>query len=367
MKALALTPGTNDLKLVDRPEPQILTPTDIKLRVLQVGICGTDREEAAGGRADAPAGSTELVIGHEMIGCVVEAGSAVKDVKAGDYGVFSVRRPCGHCPACAVNRSDLCFSGDYTERGIKGADGYQAEYVVDDVSHFVKVPSEIVHFGVLSEPMSIVAKGLDQGARSRTAHLSAIFGDEDPFAGRSVLIAGLGAVGLLAAFAMGCHGAIVHGLDVFDPDNPRVALLQRSGGFYVDGRDPDNETQHRDHFDFVFEATGVAHLEFDLLTCLAPNGVYVAMGIPGGDRMIDLDGAVIFRNLVLNNQTLIGSVNASIDHIRSAVADLGAANLRWPGLLEGLITGCRPVKDYKEALTVRQPDEIKTVLEWSSI
>jgi len=367
MKAIALTPGTTNLNLVDRPAPKLLTPTDVKLRVLQVGICGTDREEAAGGRAQAPNGSSELIIGHEMLGQVVEVGPAVRDVKVGDCGVLSVRRSCGHCPACAADRSDLCFTDDYTERGIKGADGYQAEYVVDDASHFVPVPPETVPFGVLAEPMSIVAKGIDQGARSRTAHLSAVFGSDDPFAGRAILVAGLGAVGLLAAFALALRGASIHGLDVFDHDNLRVSLLERAGGVYVDGRDPTNEAQQRDHFDFIFEATGVAHVEFDLLTSLAPNGVYVAMGIPGGDRLIDLDGAAIFRNLVLNNQTLVGSVNASIEHIRTAVADLTAANRRWPGMVEALITSRRPVEDYKEALTIRQPDEIKTVLEWSAI
>ena len=107
MKAIALVPGTTDLRLVDLPEPSIAAPDEIKLKVLQVGICGTDREEASGGRAEAPPGKTELIIGHEMLGQVVAIGSAVSAVEPGDYAVFSVRRGCGHCPACAINRSDM--------------------------------------------------------------------------------------------------------------------------------------------------------------------------------------------------------------------------------------------------------------------
>ena len=57
MKAIAIVPGAKTVRLVDRPEPSIVAPDDIKLRVLRVGICGTDREEAAGGRSKAPPAS----------------------------------------------------------------------------------------------------------------------------------------------------------------------------------------------------------------------------------------------------------------------------------------------------------------------
>ncbi len=158
MKAIALTPGTTTLQLVDRPEPSVTAPDEVKLQILEVGICGTDREEASGGRAEPPSGQTELVIGHEMFGRVVEVGQAVKTVRRDDYAVFTVRRECGHCPACDVSRSDMCYSGDYVERGIKGRDGYQAEYVVDHERYVVRIPEGIASIGVLTEPMSVVEK-----------------------------------------------------------------------------------------------------------------------------------------------------------------------------------------------------------------
>ena len=141
MKAIAIVPGTQSVHVADVPEPTIGAPDEIKLRMVRVGICGTDREEVTGGRADAPAGQTELVIGHEMLGQVVEVGSAVQRVRPGDYAVFTVRRGCGTCLPCLMNRSDMCLTGGYRERGIKGLDGYQTEYAVDKEQYLVQIPA----------------------------------------------------------------------------------------------------------------------------------------------------------------------------------------------------------------------------------
>jgi threonine dehydrogenase-like Zn-dependent dehydrogenase len=131
MKAIAIVPGTAGSRLVERPEPSITTQDEVKVRMVRVGICGTDREEVSGGRAQAPDGATELVIGHEMLGQVVSVGSCVTRVKPGDYAVFTVRRGCGECACCVMNRADMCQTGRHRERGIRGLDGYQTEYAVD--------------------------------------------------------------------------------------------------------------------------------------------------------------------------------------------------------------------------------------------
>jgi threonine dehydrogenase-like Zn-dependent dehydrogenase len=160
MKAISVVPGTRTVRLIDRAEPSISLPDQIKLRVLRVGICGTDREEAAGGRAQAPPSHKDLVLGHEMFGQVIETGRAVKQVKPGDYAVFTVRRGCGKCRPCAMNRSDMCQTGLYTERGISGLDGYQTEYVVDHEQYIVRVPLELEPVGVLAEPFSVAEKAI---------------------------------------------------------------------------------------------------------------------------------------------------------------------------------------------------------------
>lgn len=366
MKAIALTPGTTRLELVDRPEPAVASPVDVKVRVLRVGICGTDREEAAGGRALAPQGRTDLVIGHEMIGQVVETGKAVTRVRPGDYAVFTVRRGCGKCVPCLASRSDMCLTGLYRERGIWGMDGYQAEYVVDEEQHLVRVPPELEGVGVLGEPLSVAEKAVDEAVRLQVARLPGAAPASSWLQGRRCLVAGLGPIGLLAALVLRLRGSEVFGIDVLDADGARARWLRHIGGQYVDGRrvPPDRVERELGRVDLIVEATGVAALEFNLLDALGKNGVYVLTGIPGGDRPLQIDGADLIRRLVLGNQVMIGSVNASHAQFQMAVDDLLLARQRWGDHAAGLVTHRRPVSDYPSALTRHESDEIKVVLEW---
>jgi len=367
MKAIAITPGTKDVHLADRPEPELTAPDEIKLRVLRVGICGTDREEVSGGRSDAPPGQKELVIGHEMFGQVVEVGQGVQAARPGDFGCFTVRRGCGHCPACRNGRSDMCTSGDYTERGIKQRDGYETELVVDQEQYFVKVPKDQVPIGVLSEPMSVAEKAINEALLLQTARLPGSQGSDKWLEGKQVLVAGLGPIGLLAAVALRLRGANVLGLDVVDAGSLRPSLLAQLGGKYVDGRQTKPRALDGSYgqIDMVFEATGIAHVEFDLLGALGINGVYVLTGIPGGDRPLEIDGAGLMRTLVLRNQVMVGSVNASRQHFQSAVDDLGKAYKRWGKTIEQIITHVVPYTDFDDVLTKHPDNEIKAAIEWS--
>jgi threonine dehydrogenase-like Zn-dependent dehydrogenase len=367
MKAIAIVPGTTQVSLIDIDEPMIRAPGEVKVKVWQVGICGTDREEASGGRADPPAGKKELIIGHEMFGEVVEVGSAVTKVRKGDYGVFMVRRGCGRCKACLNNRSDMCFTGDYTERGIKGADGYQAEYVVDQEQYLVKVPSEMKEVGVLTEPMSVAAKAIDEAVIIQQARLKEFEQQGNWFQGKKALVAGIGPIGLMAAFALRLRGAHVLGMDIVDEGNLRVQILKQIGGAYVDGRKV--QVTDLDEVcgtpDFIFEATGIAKLEIQLLDALAINGIYVATGIPGGERPLTIEAGSLVRQLVLKNQIFLGSVNASIHHYHMAVQDLRHCLLQWPEAIKAVITEKVLYDNFDKALHQRDTNEIKVVVVWN--
>jgi threonine dehydrogenase-like Zn-dependent dehydrogenase len=366
MQAIALVPGTTTVHMVERSEPHISAPDQVKLRVVRVGICGTDREEAAGGRARAPDGQTDLVIGHEMFGQVVEVGQNVMRIKVGDYAVFTVRRGCGMCLPCAMNRSDMCRTGKYRERGIWGMDGYQTEYVVDKEQYLVRVSPELEALGVLTEPCSVVEKALDEAVRLQLARLPDAAATPDWLHGRRCLVAGLGPIGLLGALVLRLRGADVYGLDIVDGDTARPQWLVSIGGQYVDGRQV-----HADKIDDTFgpmelilEATGVPRLAFNLLDALALNGVYVLTGVPGGDRPLQLPGAELLRWLVLGNQVLLGSVNAASGHFQMAVDDLLHAHLRWGDHVARLVSQRYPATEFETALTQHEADEIKVVLEW---
>ncbi len=366
MKAIAITPGSTNLQLIERPLPMITAPDEVKVRMIRVGICGTDREEAAGGRALAGDQQSELVIGHEMFGQVVEVGQAVTRVQVGDYAVFTVRRGCGKCIPCLINRSDMCRTGQYRERGIWGLDGFQAAFVVDKEQYIVRVPADLEPIGVLTEPLSVVEKAIDEVARLQAARLPDAAATPNWFFGRRCLVAGLGPIGLLGALALRLRGAEVYGLDIVDEKSARPQWLIGIGGKYIDGRQvpADQIDDHLGEFDVILEATGVAALEFNLLDALGPDGAYVLTGIPGGDRPLQVPGATLIRQLVLNNQVLVGSVNAARGHFQMAVDDLAMAHLRWGDALAKLITHRHAYNDLADALTQHPADEIKCVIEW---
>jgi glucose 1-dehydrogenase len=369
MKAIAIVPGTKKLQLVDRREPDISQPDEIKIEVIRVGICGTDREEVSGGRATAPQGRDDLVIGHEMFGQVTEVGQAVSRVHPGDYAVFTVRRACHECLACAMNRPDMCSTGHYKERGIGGLDGYQTEFVVDREKYVVHVPDELAAIGVLSEPLSVAEKAIDESVRVQWSRLPQAPATPDWLHGRRCLVAGLGPIGLLAAMALRLRGAEVYGLDIVDADSARPEWLRHIGGTYVDGRQipADKVDDKLGPMDLIFEATGVASLEFNLLDALAANGIYVLTGLPGGDRPLEIPGAALIRQLVLGNQVMLGSVNAARGHFQMAVDDLAHAHQRWPGHVARLITHRHPYAEFEVALRQHPADEIKGVVEWAGV
>lgn len=356
MKAIALVPHTKNVKLVDWPEPQIEQPDQVKVRVLQVGICGTDREEASGGRADPPKGENLLIIGHEVLAEVIQLGAAVKSLQVNDLVVIIVRRPCNVCDMCKKNHWDMCQSGLYTERGIKQRHGFQAEFVVDEEKYMVKVPPHLRSLAVLTEPTTVVEKAIDHACRIQCAREPV---NPDPLQwlnGKKALVAGLGPIGLLAAMVLRLRGADVTGLGREPSNSLRPRLLQAMGGQYTN-------SSIQQEFDLILDATGAAKLELELTRYIAPSGIYVLTGIPE-DTSVSIDGGRFVTDLVLKNQVIFGSVNASRDHFQQAVLDLAAAKEKWPGLIEQFITSKIPYARFEKVLSRHAPDEIKAVIEW---
>jgi len=367
MKAIALKPGTNDVHIKDVDEPNIEKPNEVKVKILEVGICGTDREEVSGGRADAPQGEEELIIGHEMIGQIVETGTDVKDYKTGDNVVITVRRGCGECLPCNNDCYDMCETGNYTERGIKQRHGYETEFVIEEEKYLVKVPECIKHFAVLTEPTTVVEKAIDEASRIQMTRLPIEKNKKKWLKGKNVLIAGLGPIGLLGAMVLRLNGANVWGLDVVDPNSSRPKILSRMGGKYIKSSDINLENFAKEcpQLDMVLEAAGIAKLDFDLIKMLGTNGIYVLTGVPGEQKPLSVDGSSIMRQLVLKNQVILGSVNAGNQHFKDAITDLEAAHNEWPGLIESLITSKTPYQDFKKVMLEHSPEEIKAVIKWS--
>src|SRR5258708_26682802 len=94
MKAIEVFPATREVKLTDRAEPTLTEPTQVKLRMLDVGVCGTDKEICSFEYGSPPHGSASLILGHESLGEVIEVGTPGDDLQLGDLAVPMRRRPC---------------------------------------------------------------------------------------------------------------------------------------------------------------------------------------------------------------------------------------------------------------------------------
>jgi threonine dehydrogenase-like Zn-dependent dehydrogenase len=103
VRAVAVFPASHEVKVSDHQDPRISHPDQVKLRILDVGICGTDKEICNFEYGTPPPGDDYLVIGHEALAEVVEVGTAVERLQPGDLVVPSVRRP---CPIPAAGRAD---------------------------------------------------------------------------------------------------------------------------------------------------------------------------------------------------------------------------------------------------------------------
>ncbi len=368
MKGVAIFPAAKKVELVDQPRPRLLASTDVRVRILEVGICGTDKELCAFKYGTPPPGADHLVIGHESLGEVVEVGGAVTRVAVGDLVVPMVRRPCDHadCLACTAGRQDFCYTGDYTERGIKERHGFMTEEVVDDQQYMNVVPHALRDVGVLVEPLTIAEKALAQvqQVQQRLPWACAATAGKSSVSCHRALVLGAGPVGLLGAMALVADGYETFVYSRGGADSPRGRLVADLGATYVsaDTTDVAKLATTVGAIDVVYEATGVSALSFDVLTTLGTNGIFVFTGVPGGHATSQVDTGLLMRNLVLKNQAVLGSVNASRADFEHAISDLATFRARWPRALDALITGRFPIEAYAQQLLTPPADAIKNVI-----
>ncbi|MGE5234870.1 MAG: glucose 1-dehydrogenase [Acidobacteriota bacterium] len=366
MKAMAVFPNRRDVRLVDHPEPEIEGATQVKLRMLEVGICGTDHEIITFQYGTPPAGSEYLVIGHESLAEVIEVGTGVGRVKPGDLVVTMVRRPCTHpeCVPCRAGRQDFCATGDFTERGIKQAHGFMTEMVVDDEAYLNVVPAGLREVAVLTEPLTIAEKAITQvwQVQQRLPWASRATGTQ-PGHGRRAVVLGGGPVGLLGAMVL-----VTQGFDTFvysraSGPHDKDGIVAGFGATYVAAETTsiDELATRVGAIDLVYEATGASRVAFAMLRVLGTNGIFVFTGVPGRKAPIEVDTDLLMRDLVLKNQVVFGTVNASRPAYEAAIRDLATFRERWPGALGRLITGRFPIGAARDVL-IGEGGGIKSVV-----
>lgn len=346
MKALTVEPGTaGSIKLEEFSNP-VSTPDSVLVQTLAIGICGTDMEIASGNYGWSPEGHKRLIIGHESLGKVLQA-PLESGFKKDDLVVGIVRRPDPvPCPACAVGQWDMCRNGLYTERGIKQRDGFGCELYTIDPNYLVKIDPSLGTLGVLLEPTTVVAKAWEQVEK---------IGHRAYWSPHKVVITGAGPIGLLAALLGVQKGWDVHVIDVVK-SGLKPDLVHELGATYHVG----SLSEVAKDADVVIECTGVDQLIFDAIEYIGSYGIVCLTGVSALGTQLDLDAGLISRTIVLDNQAIVGSVNANRTHYETGAEALAKADKNW---LSKIINRKVFIDNWQEAFK-HDINDVKVIIEF---
>ena len=335
MKAISVFPGRpNSVHLAELNKPsvdEVSNGRGVLVKVLRVGVDGTDKEINAAEYGAAPSGYDFLVIGHEGFGQVEAVGPNVTELKPGDYVVATVRRP-GRSIYDLIGTNDMTTDDVYYERGINLRHGFLTEYYVDDADFIVKVPQGLKRVGVLLEPFTVVQKGIHQAyeiqRRLKVWHP------------KRAAVMGAGTIGLLATLTLRLRGIEVTTFGRTEKPYLNANLLEELGARYISTKDTTilDAAKQFGPFDIIFEATGNSGVVFDSMQALGKNGVLVLSSVTGGDKMVEVPADRINLEFVLGNKVMVGTVNANREYFEMGVRDMAQSEAEYPGWLAKLLT-----------------------------
>jgi threonine dehydrogenase-like Zn-dependent dehydrogenase len=344
MKAITVTPGVpKSAELRNIPDPSlddIAGGRGVLVRILRVGLDGTDREINAGKYGVAPEGSDFLVLGHESFGVVEKVGPAVTELAPGDFVVARVRRAGGSFYD-RIGMPDMTTDEQYFEHGISRVHGFLTERYVEDSEYLIRIPQGLRDVAVLLEPTSIVEKGIHQAFEIQRRL--------KVWRPRRAAVLGAGTIGLLATMALRTRGLEVVTMGLDEPPYLNSDLVEALGARYVATRNRTISQIEAGHgqFDLVFEATGFSPIVFEAMRLLlGKNGVMVLSSVTGGSRRVEVPADAINLDFVLGNKVMVGTVNANREHFEEGVRDLAIAEAQFPGWLDRLLT--HPIHGLEE-------------------
>ncbi|MBI2956939.1 MAG: glucose 1-dehydrogenase [Acidobacteria bacterium] len=348
MKAVAVIPGKpNSVHLREVPTPtleQVANGRGVLVKVLRVGVDGTDKEINAAEYGAAPPGDDYLILGHESFGRVEAVGPKVTELKPGDYVAATVRRP-GSSLYDRVGLYDMTTDDTYFERGINLRHGFLAQYYVDEPDYIIRVPDKLKQVGVLMEPTSVAEKGIVQAYEiQRRLRV---------WQPRRAAVLGTGTLGLIAGLLLRLRGLEVTAFGRTRRPYKNAELLEEIGVRYLNTAELSLTEASKKYgpFDIIFEGTGFSPLVFEAMEVLAKNGVLVLVSVTGGDRKAEVPADKINLGFVLGNKVAVGSVNANREYFELGAKDLCQAELQYPGWLAKLLTHpVRGLESFSELL-----------------
>jgi threonine dehydrogenase-like Zn-dependent dehydrogenase len=350
IKAIAVIPGKpNTIHLREVPKPVVSDVPNgrgVLVKILRVGVDGTDKEINAAEYGAAPNGDDFLIIGHESFGRVEAVGPNVSEFKPGDFVALTVRRP-GSSVYDKIGTYDMTTDDTYFERGINLRHGFLMEYIVDEPEYIIRVPEGLQGVGVLMEPMSVAQKAIEQAYRIQQRLRV--------WKPRRAAVLGASTLGLLATLVLRLRGLEVTTFGNSMAPTLNSGLIEELGARYISTKEltlTDASAKYGP-FDLILEGTGYSPLVYEAMNVLAKNGVLAMVSVTGGSRQAEIPADRINLGFVLGNKVAFGSVNANREYFETGVKDLSTAELQYPGWLKRLLTHpVRGLENYAEMIRI---------------
>lgn len=263
----AVLHGVNDLRVESVPAPNRPGPDDVLIAIRAVGLCGSDVHYWHEGRIGPYVVTNPIILGHECAGEVVEVGERVHHLRSGDRVAIEPGVPCRHCRYCVTGRYNLCRKMRFF--ATPPIDGALAQLVAHPADLSFKLPDSMTYEeGAMLEPLSV---GIYACRRAGVQP------------GKSVLILGVGPVGLLCLLAAQAAGAThIYAIDVKDDRLTRAVALGASDAFRADDsgvHDALREVTHGEGPDIVLECSGAPSAVRQSVDLVRPGGTVVWVGM----------------------------------------------------------------------------------------
>lgn len=358
MKAIIVKPPAGGFEVQDVQ----IQEKGVKIKILEHGICGTDREIVNGqlSAAAAPSGYNFMALGHEAIGEVMEDGG---NFRKGDIVMPVNRRGCGKCLNCLLGRPDFCETGEFIEAGIKGMHGFMREYIYDSPEFLVHVPPDIRDIAIMAQPLSDLEKSLEE---ILTVQNRLYWKCSDGTYGcRQALVVGTGAIGILFSLLLKSRGFNVTIANRRDPTQAETRIFQEAEISFFNSSNGYGSPGTEHTFDLIVEASGSdASILPSLLALLKNNAVLGLFGFmrSGTANLSNFD----IQSIVYKSVSVVGLINGQKPHFEAAMRDLVQWKHMWPGTIESMITKVtiNEVKRNENLLLNKQPGEIKMKIIW---
>jgi L-iditol 2-dehydrogenase len=292
---------------IEEMEIPVPGPDELLIQVKASAICGSDIKGYEGKH---PLIQPPIVLGHEFSGIIVEKGSQVNDFKVGDRVVVEPSSVCGHCFFCHRKEYNLC---EHLKQLGHQLPGSFAEYAISKAEFTYHLPDGITfERGALVQPLAISIHGID-----RTAMIK----------GQSVVILGMGGIGLLLLQVALERGATVFVTDVIDFKLEKAKALGAQR--VAMGTDPRVIEEVREWaagvgVDIVIESAGSSETIRQAFSMVRKGGTILFLGITGhGTEEVNLDRVVNDElNLLGTVRYAMGDFPKAIEMIQQGIIDL---------------------------------------------